>query len=405
MNWSLPRSRALSTLFLATAVISAAWLPGCGGEETKEPTADSSGDSAAGDASQSDAKDGAAGTDAAISDSTGSDTAGTDTANPPDIAAGKGCADLIPCALACPMGAERVKCLGDCAKAGTAAAQTEFSALGSCAADLCKDATNTVAVNSCIADKCLDKLGKCGGWGGKWSCLDTAQCTARCTLGDDGCRANCLANASAEAAPKAAAVVGCAGMKCSGAATAEAFAACVAAQCEAPIGTCKGTGLTCTDLFGCQAKCPVAAPGKPNACLSWCGQLAGADSIAKHQKLAACKESCQGAINKAECIAKDCQPDRIGCFGEGGTAICQAINTCVIDNCQGIGGDPACIASCVAKGKTYDKEAYLTYEGCITQQLEGPEASKLGCSFPYDRNTCIGSLHGCNNQYQGCFKP
>ena len=55
------------------------------------------------------------------------------------------------------------------------------------------------------------------------------------------------------------------------------------------------------------------------------------------QKLANCKESCQGAINKAECIAKDCQPDRIGCFGEGGADICQTINTCVVDKFQGIG--------------------------------------------------------------------
>jgi hypothetical protein len=63
------------------------------------------------------------------------------------------------------------------------------------------------------------------------------------------------------------------------------------------------------------------------------------------------------------------------------------------------------VAECVAKGKTYDKEAFLTYEGCIMQKLEEPEAKTLGCSFPYDLNTCIGSLHGCNNQYQGCFKP
>ncbi len=405
MNWSLPRSRAVATLLSVSVLTFTAFLPGCGSEETKEPAADAAADTTAGDATPADAKDTATGTDAAASDLAGADTAGTDAASPADIATGKGCADLIPCAMACPMGAERAKCLGDCAKAGTAAAQGDFAALGSCAADLCKDATNTVAANSCIADKCLDKLSKCGSWGGKWSCLDTAQCAARCALGDDVCRASCLANASAESAPKAAAVIGCAGMKCSGAVSGEAMAACVAAQCEAPIGGCKGPGLNCTDLFGCQAKCPTATPGKPNACLAWCGQFATPESIAKHQKLADCKQSCQGAINKAECIAKDCQPDRIGCFGEGGTEICQAINTCVIDKCQGIGGDPSCIAACVAKGKTYDKEAYLTYEGCISQKLEEPEASTLGCSFPYDLNTCIGSLNGCNNQYQGCFKP
>lgn len=402
MNWYAHRPRACCTLMATTTLTLALLLLGCGGEEAKEPAADTT---AGADASQADSKDGAAGTDASSSDAATSDTAVVDTTAPSDAVTGKGCTELIPCAMACPVGAERAKCLGDCAKLGTAAAQTDFNALGACAADLCKDVTNTVAANSCIAGKCLDKLAKCGAWGGKWSCVDTAQCSARCGLGDDLCRANCLANADAASAPKAAAVISCAGMKCSGAVTGESFAACVADQCAESINVCKGPGLTCTALFGCQAKCSTPAPGKPNACVALCGQLAAAESIVKYQKLASCKETCQGAINKAECIAKDCQPDRIGCFGEGGTEICQSINTCVIDKCQGIGGDPSCIAGCVEKGKTYDKEAYLAYEGCIAQKLEEPVARTLGCSFPYDRNTCIGSLNGCNNQYQGCFKP
>lgn len=396
----------LPALLTASLIVAAAALSACGGEDATPAKDTTSATDTSADA------DSAAGSDAAGSDSasTGSDSAGADTTTLPDTAvadtaSGKPCADLIPCAMACPMGAERAKCLGECAKQASPAAQSDFGALGACAADLCKDATTTVAVNSCIADKCLDKLAKCGDWGGNLGCLDAVQCTARCGLSDDLCRAECLAAASKEAAPAAAAVVGCAGSKCGSANSAEAFASCVAANCAAPTATCKGPGLDCTGLFGCQAKCPTPVPGKPNACLALCTQLATEDSVAKNQKLAACKESCQGAINKAECIAKDCQPDRIGCFGEGGGDICQSINTCVVDKCQGIGGDPKCVAACVAKGKTYDKEAFLTYEGCILQKLEEPEAETLGCSFPYDLNTCIGSLKGCNNQYQGCFKP
>ena len=402
MNWYLSRSRTFANLVAATALMLTASSLGCGTEEATSPATDTA---TGADTSQGDTKDGSAGTDATTADSAIPDTTTADTASPKDVANGKGCAELIPCAMACPVGAERAKCLGDCAKTGTAAAQTDFNALGGCAADLCKDATNTVAANSCIAGKCLDKLSKCGSWGGKWTCLDTVQCSARCALGDDVCRALCLENASAESAPKAAAVISCAGMKCGGAVNGETFAACVAAGCAEPLGACKGPGLGCAELFGCQAKCSTPAPGKPNACVPLCAQLATSESIAKFEKLAKCKESCQGAINKAECIAKDCQPDRIGCFGEGGSEICQAINTCVIDKCQGIGGDPSCIAACVAKGKTYDKEAYLIYEGCISQKLQEAEAITLGCNFPYDRNTCIGSLKGCSNQYQGCFKP
>lgn len=404
MSLSALRLRALSSLVFVSLLAAAMALSACGSEDST-PATDSS--SAADTAVGSDAADSSAGTD---SGSSLSDTGVVDSASPvdtakADIASGKPCADLIPCAMACPMGAERAKCLGECAKLGTAAAQTDFNGLGACAADLCKDATNTVAANSCIADKCLDKLAKCGDWGGTLGCLDAAQCTSRCSLGDDECRAKCLAAASKEAAPAAAALVGCAGMKCGAANSADAFAACFAQNCAAPLATCKGPGLDCTGLFGCQAKCPTQVPGKPNACLALCKQLATEASVGSFQKLANCKESCQGAINKAECIAKDCQPDRIGCFGEGGADICQTINTCVVDKCQGIGGDPKCVAECVAKGKTYDKEAFLTYEGCIMQKLEEPEAKALGCSFPYDLNTCIGSLHGCNNQYQGCFKP
>jgi hypothetical protein len=323
-----------------------------------------------------------------------------------DIAQGKPCSDLIPCAMACPVGTERPKCLADCAKIGTTAAQTDFNDLGTCAADLCKEATNTVAANSCIADKCLDMLAKCGDWGGNLGCLDTVQCSARCALGDDPCRAECLAATTKEAAKAAAAVIGCGGTKCGGANTAESFSACFAANCAAPLATCKGPGLDCTGLFGCQAKCPTPVLGKPNACAALCKLFATDDSVMKHKKLADCKESCQGAINKAECIAKDCQPDRIGCFGKGGSDICQTINTCVVDKCQGIGGDPKCVAECAAKGKTYDQEAFLTYEGCIVQKLDEPAAETLGCTFPYDLNTCIGSLNkGCSNQYLGCFKP
>jgi hypothetical protein len=254
MSLSALRLRALTSVVSTFLLSAAIALSACGSEEST-PAADST--SAADTAVASDAADSTAGTDSG----SGSDTGVVDSASPADtaiaeIASGKPCADLVPCAMACPMGAERAKCLGDCAKLGTPAAQTDFNSLGACAADLCKDATNTVAANSCIADKCLDKLAKCGDWGGSLSCLDAAQCTSRCSLGDDECRAKCLAAATKEAAPAAAAVVGCAGMKCGAANSADAFAACFAQNCAAPLATCKGPGLDCTGLFG-----PVQAAG------------------------------------------------------------------------------------------------------------------------------------------------
>jgi len=405
---SLPTQRTI--LRAVAAICALAALSACGGDDPK-PAADTAAGGAdtatGGDATQDAALDSAK---ADTGGGGGSDTAPADTGAvdvaTADLPVGKKCSALWGCAGKCLSDADPAPCLAACAKDGTPDAKAKIDAIGACMTKDCKGLGAGVPVFACAAEKCFDTLAACGDWSGSSGCGLATGCIARCTFNDDACRLACLPKIGKAEAGKFGALLGCGADKCGKLASADEMATCLADKCAAPLGACKGAGWDCTQLAACLGKCPPPTPNKPNACAQTCKLLGSADGIAKEQKLTACKGDCAGAFDKTACIAQKCSADRVACFVDDGKDSCNLIFKCVIDTCEGIGGDAACIAKCLAKGTAVAKDGWVYYEGCMTQQLDSEQGALANCSFPYNLDTCIKKLEGfCSAQTTACFKP
>ncbi len=329
---------------------------------------------------------------------------------PKDTAApGLACIDLLACASACPAvaaGADN-PCAKVCGAQGTAAATAALDAFGSCTVSLCADVTETHARIACSWSKCFDKMSACGEFGtGAIACGSTAACFERCLPGDFTCRYGCLQNATKEGAASFKDLGACVQGKCGAIAEGQAKAACIASNCVSEANACKGAGFDCLGEQACLAKCPVPLPNKPNTCEGMCGMLASGAGTTASDAYINCQTQCAGSINIPDCVKTKCGAQQTACFAGSGTQSCQTVYNCVKDKCDGIGGDEACIAGCLADGTAPAKDAYIQYEGCILKLLGTQQAKRAGCVFPYDETTCLGPIKDlCSNQSNACFQP
>lgn len=352
------------------------------------------------------------GQDASAADQVGTDTVQStpDVLQSPDVpAAVVGCASLLPCALNCPPVPKGTadSCTQKCAnQTDSKPTSLDFDAVVQCAVSLCADATTTTARNGCVWEKCYDKLATCGGYGaGTATCLQTAECAGRCSLGNTACWGACLESAGKTEASQFAPIAACVLGKC-GTVAASARGACIEKECQVSAGTCKGPGLDCTFTEGCQAKCPPVVPGSSNDCLAFCDLLTSPVALAQEASYTTCKAQCDGVLNKFDCYKNKCSAEQDACFAGAGTINCQEIYKCTKESCEGIGGDEVCIAGCVQKGAAKAKDGWVHYEGCILQHLNSAEAKNAGCSFPYDEASCLDIIKGfCSGESAACFKP
>jgi len=316
------------------------------------------------------------------------------------------CGELLACTLGCPLGDTGKGCRDACVADPADGALAKLQTWQGCGVPLCDAATNTQAVEACQLENCFDALDACVGMGvGKAGCADATSCAAGCSAGDVLCTVHCYQNtAKAALTPmrdlRLCTMKTCAGLKD------EAKSVCIAANCATEIDTCRGgDAFDCLALSACNAKCPTPKPGEFNDCSAFCKSFAGADGIAKHVAYAECKLQCKGAFDPSACIKEKCVDQVLACFGDTGDLTCQEINTCVWDDCDGIGGDPTCIAACIEKGKAGSKDAFVQYEGCLLDALMTEDAAKLGCAFPYDKSTCLPTIEGqyCGTITTLCF--
>lgn len=360
-------------------------------------------------ADSADVIDAASGSDGAGTDASGTDAVGTDAgvtdlgakdAGKDTKAAGATAAETVTCLVAC--AGKDAACRAAC----VAASDADATALGACLTDLCADATTTAGAAGCAWAKCAEKLGAFAGAGaGTLACTFSAECAARCTLGDYACEFKCLASAAPPAVTAYGELRACVATACAGI-SAAALPSCVAAKCAAAGKTCRGTNpLSCLDLESCAALCPTSQATAPNWCLGACEVLGGAAELAAEATYATCKGKCSAAIDKADCKKKECSAAQSGCYVEAGTANCTETYTCIKANCDGIGGDPACIDGCVKKGQAWAQDAWVVWDGCIERQLATKQGEQWKCEFPYDQNTCIDNLIGCDVEKQACFIP
>lgn len=383
---------------LAAAVTLAAL--GCGGNETKAPAdAGTSADTTA-------ATDTADVIDVAVSDV----PVVTDLGTPDTAPQGKSCAESIPCLAACPVTAKPADdpCVKKCVGAASAAASASLNDFQQCAVQLCADATDTAARNACAWTQCYDKVGSCAGFGaGDLNCTQAAACIGRCTVGDVACALVCLVAADKPGVTAYKDVTACITAKCGGT-TGTARALCIQDQCQDAAKACKGIagGLDCTFTESCLAKCPLPVPGKPNDCQAVCKLLASPVGLAADASYTTCKEQCEGVLNKFDCVLSKCPNEQTACFTSDGTENCQSIYNCVKNDCQGLGGNEACIAGCVTKGSAKAKDAWVHFEGCLGLRLNSAEAKNAKCSFPYDEASCLNVIEGfCGGESSACKKP
>ncbi len=392
-------TRLIDARVALSIVLSALVLTGCGGEDTPKDTADTAGTVA----------DGASTADTTVdAGSGGVDTLVVpDTGKPKDTAKAKmACGEMLSCTLGCLLGDAGKACRDACTADPEAGALDKLKAWQGCGVPLCDAATNTQAVEACQLDNCYDELGACADLGGgDADCTAATSCAASCSAGDVRCTIQCFETAAKDdlAATRdlrLCALKACAGLKD------DAKSACIAANCATEIDTCRGeTAFDCLQLSSCNARCATPKPGEFNDCGAFCTSFASDDGVALSGAYADCKLQCKGLLDSIGCVKEKCVDEVVACFGEGGDLTCQEINTCVSDECSGIGGDPVCISACLAKGKAGSKDAFIQYEGCLLGALTTEDAEKLGCTFPYDKSTCLPTIEGqyCGPMTTLCF--
>ncbi len=260
----------------------------------------------------------------------------------------------------------------------------------------------------CAVGKCYAAFDACLAFGsGSNSCVKTAACAGACTYGDLGCAVSCLSGAGKGVTAKAKGLLSCAHGACSDKfSDSVALPGCVSQSCAAEVDACHGgKPMNCLTFSACLAKCPEFKKSSPNSCAGVCGAFSAADSLEVRKKYETCKEQCTLVTNKVGCVIAKCGAEQTACYTDAGPKNCQEVYDCVVKDCQGIGGDPACIFKCVKQGKPEAQDAFLEYEGCVLLNLDRDEAKTYKCKFPYDLATCINQIAGqfCGHKSSSCF--
>ena len=379
-------------------------LVACGGEDEKKDTADTA--SPTDTVVDGGAEDtGAADTGSAPKD-TGSAPKDTGSTKPDTVAPAKPCHEALQCIQDCPKSDK--DCNVDCADGVATESATALKDIETCAVDLCKEVTEGAAAEqNCAFEKCYDKLSSCGDFGaGGAGCPSTVACLAGCTLTDFSCRLECMRGASKDAAVTARDVLVCANSKCANAADQVALGKCLSDNCGAEVKACNGdNAFGCSDIVQYSAKCAPSSSVEPNNCEGIVLGLSDVDGQTAYNDYGTCKEQCTQAVNVVGCWVEKCAAKATACFPKGGDLDCSNIDKCTLDECDGIGGDPTCIQTCLDKGKAASQDAYLIYEGCMVRNMDTKEAKTAKCKFPYDQATCVPVIKGqfCGSEAQNCF--
>ncbi len=374
----------------------------CGTEEKKDDTTK---DSGSGGTDATDAGADTVADTAAPKDAGKPDTGPKDAGKPKDTAKPKkGCSAALNCLLSC--SSATGTCANKCQENLADGVADTLKAIVDCRAKECADAKGDVAGVSCAIDKCLDKYDACLTFGsGASNCLDTSICAAGCVLGDLDCTIDCLGQGDKDIAAKAASLKVCADDKCASG-EAVAMPGCVTDSCADDVKACAdGTNFDCAQLSSCVAKCPPNKKIEPNHCSTYCRVYSQEKALDILDKYDACKEACNLVTNPVGCVLDKCSKEQNACYIDVGSENCQTVYDCVVKDCQGIGGDTACITKCIKKGSASAQDAFLHWEGCVLLNLNRDEAQTVGCAFPYDQQTCINyiSNHFCGNKASHCF--
>ncbi len=372
----------------------------CGTDDKDEPTEDAATDTGDATDTADTAKDVVAPKDTAKPD-----IAAKDVGLPKDIAKPKkSCPSALNCLLSCSdaTGPCADKCQSDLG-AGVA---DKLKAIADCRSTECVDTKGDVAGVTCALDKCLAKFDDCLGLdAGAENCVDTAICVGGCVLGDLNCTINCLVGGEKGVAAKAGALKICADAKCGGS-DAVAMPACVTDSCADDVKACAtGTKYNCAQVSNCVAHCPPSKKIEPNHCGIYCRVYAEESALKILSDYEKCKDGCNLVSNPVGCVLDKCSKEQNACYTDVGIDNCQDVYECVVKDCQGVGGDPACIAKCTKKGSAAAQDAFLHWEGCVLNNIDRDEAITVGCAFPYDQVTCVNyvSANFCGNQASHCF--
>ncbi len=398
------RLPALGLPTLALCLTATLALAGCGGDDDKGSDSDTAASTDAGADGGADA--GATDTGSASKDtgSTSKDTGGgtQDTGAAPKVS----CGDALLCQTECGKG--DTKCLEACLDDVSDADKTTLKDIGTCAVDLCKDVTEgTAAEQDCAFAKCHDKYAACGGYGaGSATCSATVACLAGCTLTDFACRLKCMQAADKGAVNGAKAVAGCISTECKGVEDEDKLASCIADKCAKPVEVCGFTeGFGCTDISFWVAKCKQTSQLEPNNCRGIMKGMASAEGRKAYDEYDTCKAQCAQSVNIVGCWYEKCSDKASACFAKNGSKNCQDVDKCVKSDCDGVGGAASCIKACLVTAKAPSQDAFLTYEGCMTRNMDTKEAKTAKCKFPYSQDKCIPVIKGqfCGNEAQNCF--
>lgn len=399
------RTKILFSLRFALPIALACSLAmtGCGGDDDKKDPVDASTTDVAEDAGA----DGGSADTGSVSADTGSTSTDTGSgAQDTGPVAKTSCSDALLCQTACGKGDSA--CTDGCIDNVAAADKTTLGDIATCAVDMCKDVTEgTAAEQECAFSKCYDKYESCADFGGgAANCTATVACLASCTLTDFGCRLNCMNKADKAAVATANATAMCVATKCKGISDQAKLSACVAKDCATELSAClDGAKFGCTDVNLWVSKCVKSSALEPNNCLGIVKGMADEAGRKAFDAYGDCKKQCLQSVNIIGCWGDKCSAEAKGCFQSEGSKNCQDIDKCVIDKCDGIGGDTECVKQCLPASKPASQDAYLTYEGCMVRNMDTKEAKTAKCKFPYDQAKCVPIIKGqfCGNESQSCF--
>jgi len=333
------------------------------------------------------------------------DTGPKDTGPPKDTAKPKTtCNATLKCLLGC--GEFTGTCADNCNANVATGGGEKIKEITDCRANKCDKVKGEVAGVTCAIDKCLDKFSACIDLDtGSDNCLDIALCVGGCVLGDLGCTINCLVTGKNGSAAKASAMKICADGKCDGN-DAVGMPGCVTDNCGESVKACaSGTSFDCSQLANCVAHCPPSKKIEPNHCSIYCRGFAQEKALQALIEYETCKVGCNLVTNPVGCVIAKCSKEQNACYTDVGMTNCQKVYDCVVKDCQGVGGDSACIAKCAKQGNASAQDAFNNWEGCVLNNIDRDESILVGCEFPYDQITCVNyvSANFCGNQAAHCF--
>ncbi len=242
------------------------------------------------------------------------------------------CADIFECYGQCARGDQG--CLDACERSGTAAAQSQVNAIGSCIErNQCQD-------SGCVDRMCANEVADCddtpssgpsgstqepnlGGGSspdtssGTQTCLDVFECFETCAEGDRGCLDNCYAQGTALAQLAVSNVGSCVqSNQCQD-------DACVARMCPQEVAACENqsggrsggstqpsaqdNNLACTDIYDCFRACAA----QDQACRQGCFDRGSITSQAQVNAIGTCVQNNQ--CEDDECVEAECYDELVQC--------------------------------------------------------------------------------------------